>query len=388
MKKALFLTYIAVSVVAIPGFAASFSCEKASAAVEKLICSDAALSKLDEQLSDRYKKELEISDDSPGFKAQQLEWLKKTRNVCGDVACLMAASEKRISDLEEKIKKDSVKKTEIIDSKPSLLEYFANYKQVNLYEKLGRNYSSNAPRPANSFKLVAKGGKPEECALVLEKFNQPGSYIGADESFWWINNESLAKWEYSDPNWKRSEENQLMDPVNFLQPIHGYQFLIGNLDSSEGKQYVFRVSQELSSYNSQELAIFDVDISHDKSVASDYVEAMCSLMDKNSCIQKRQQLDKSPDSFLVDLMTEGVMPIRARWRSRSGLNEFQGWRSAAKPLKVKNNINELSFVNLLKVNNHYGIFFYPYDGRYFEIHYFSISRDGEKTPECILAPNF
>ncbi|MFC1568051.1 lysozyme inhibitor LprI family protein, partial [Pseudomonadota bacterium] len=68
-------------------FAASFDCNKASTKVEKLICSDTEISKLDEELSKAYSGALKKSSDEQSFKRGQRDWLIE-RNTCSNIECL------------------------------------------------------------------------------------------------------------------------------------------------------------------------------------------------------------------------------------------------------------------------------------------------------------
>lgn len=83
--------------------AASFDCSKASTFVEKTICADTLLGKLDEALSDNYKMMLG-SDIGKGaeqdLKATQKKWLKE-RNKCKDNNCLIEAYRKRVDEICE-----------------------------------------------------------------------------------------------------------------------------------------------------------------------------------------------------------------------------------------------------------------------------------------------
>jgi uncharacterized protein YecT (DUF1311 family) len=73
----------------------SFDCRKATTAVEKLICSNPDLSKLDVSLAETYKeavsKDRSIRDDQRNWHIE--------RNNCADVDCLKTAYEDRISEL-------------------------------------------------------------------------------------------------------------------------------------------------------------------------------------------------------------------------------------------------------------------------------------------------
>lgn len=82
--------------------AASFDCRAADTPVEKLICSDAQLSKMDEDLARRYEKIVANlnADDKREFMQAQRSWLKNSRSLCDDVACLRRSYETRIHMLE------------------------------------------------------------------------------------------------------------------------------------------------------------------------------------------------------------------------------------------------------------------------------------------------
>lgn len=74
---------------------ASFDCNKATTWVEKTICKNPELSKLDDTMSAKYKKKLASAADYEDIKTykhnmvvdQQL-WLKFQRNTCKDIKCL------------------------------------------------------------------------------------------------------------------------------------------------------------------------------------------------------------------------------------------------------------------------------------------------------------
>ena len=80
--------------------AASFDCAKASTAVEKMICADTALSKLDEEMSGVYKAASQRceNEDKAQLKSAQLHWLKE-RNTCRDADCVKRAYEVRLQGL-------------------------------------------------------------------------------------------------------------------------------------------------------------------------------------------------------------------------------------------------------------------------------------------------
>lgn len=81
---------------AFPAQAASFDCAKAATAVEKTICADAELSRLDEELARAYAQALAEAADRQAVKSGQRTWLRNTRDVCADAMCLKAGYEARI----------------------------------------------------------------------------------------------------------------------------------------------------------------------------------------------------------------------------------------------------------------------------------------------------
>jgi len=81
------------------GFAAGFDCAKANSAVEKLICSDNALSKADEELSNIYSQALASSATPPEFKKEQINWIRAKRDTCRNRECIAEAYKKRIEVL-------------------------------------------------------------------------------------------------------------------------------------------------------------------------------------------------------------------------------------------------------------------------------------------------
>lgn len=61
--------------------AAGFDCSKAQTKVEKLICADAELSKMDEGMAKLYSQILKASSNDPALKNAQRDWLKY-RQIC------------------------------------------------------------------------------------------------------------------------------------------------------------------------------------------------------------------------------------------------------------------------------------------------------------------
>jgi uncharacterized protein len=79
--------------------AASFDCTKATTFVEKTICSEPLLSKLDDALAENYigMYYSNFGGTQKSLKTEQLKWLS-SRNKCTDSKCLVKSYQKRIDE--------------------------------------------------------------------------------------------------------------------------------------------------------------------------------------------------------------------------------------------------------------------------------------------------
>jgi uncharacterized protein YecT (DUF1311 family) len=80
--------------------AASFDCAKAASKVEKIICGDAELSKLDEESNAAYKAALQDEKQADTIRQAQKRWLK-VRNECADEICVRDVYLTRLFSLQE-----------------------------------------------------------------------------------------------------------------------------------------------------------------------------------------------------------------------------------------------------------------------------------------------
>ncbi len=83
--------------------AVSFDCTNASSRVEKLICTDSDLSRLDDGLAAEYRAIRRMGFLDSQVKPQRT-WVIK-RNTCSDKACVQALYESRIAELNELVKR-------------------------------------------------------------------------------------------------------------------------------------------------------------------------------------------------------------------------------------------------------------------------------------------
>jgi glucose/arabinose dehydrogenase/uncharacterized protein YecT (DUF1311 family) len=110
MKRSLWL-FLLLALPASAASAASFDCAKASTPTEKQICSDATLSRLDEQLDDAYRTAQKRAESRVALRDAQRKWLATRRDVCKDVACLRAAYQARIDVLLDESKSNPTTET-------------------------------------------------------------------------------------------------------------------------------------------------------------------------------------------------------------------------------------------------------------------------------------
>ena len=79
--------------------AAGFDCAKAGMAVEKMICADAVLSALDDEMGPAYKKALQTNDkQAASIRQVQKQWVKQ-RDACTDADCMRQAYMTRLESL-------------------------------------------------------------------------------------------------------------------------------------------------------------------------------------------------------------------------------------------------------------------------------------------------
>jgi uncharacterized protein len=79
--------------------AAGFDCKVAIGMVENLVCRDAELSKLDDQLATSYQSALKATKDRKLLEMQQKSWLLEIRNRCWNPMCLISRYKERIEQL-------------------------------------------------------------------------------------------------------------------------------------------------------------------------------------------------------------------------------------------------------------------------------------------------
>ena len=90
-----------VTVVDDSPFSPSFDCNRASNGVERLICSDRELSKLDVELNQIYSEARVTAPDKEKLKSDQIAWIESSRNACSDKICMVNAYKQRITEISK-----------------------------------------------------------------------------------------------------------------------------------------------------------------------------------------------------------------------------------------------------------------------------------------------
>ena len=113
--KRIFWVFLGGTAFLTTAHAASFDCEKASTKIEKLICSDESLSKLDDDLSAAYKSALQDDKQATAIRLNQMQWMK-SRNKCSEIICIKDAYTTRIAQLtlETKVAIEAVSDPEMV----------------------------------------------------------------------------------------------------------------------------------------------------------------------------------------------------------------------------------------------------------------------------------
>jgi uncharacterized protein YecT (DUF1311 family) len=99
------LAAITLSIIFSIAEAASFDCAQARSKIEKLICTNTELSKLDSALGRAYANALSDlpSDDVQDLVKSQQTWIKSVRNKCLEVECLQDSYRARLEELMDAV---------------------------------------------------------------------------------------------------------------------------------------------------------------------------------------------------------------------------------------------------------------------------------------------
>jgi uncharacterized protein len=99
-----FICVIAISLLtAAAAGAASFDCEKAAGADEKVICADRGLNDADVKMTTMFDIEVDLvaMGERDTLRSTQKAWLEKRAGCKADAACLRTAYDQRLKDLQK-----------------------------------------------------------------------------------------------------------------------------------------------------------------------------------------------------------------------------------------------------------------------------------------------
>lgn len=95
-----FILLLALAVQAEPLLGASFDCTRASSEVERVVCSDSRVSKLDEDYANQFRSAIANASDPESVRANGRAWLRVVRDACSSAECLVDAYSTRILELQ------------------------------------------------------------------------------------------------------------------------------------------------------------------------------------------------------------------------------------------------------------------------------------------------
>ena len=147
-------------------YAASFDCTKAGNFVEKSICSDEQLSKLDDSLAEVYKKAIKASSTEKELKRNQNNWLSK-RNICKNNVCLKRFYEARIAYLRKGLSKQGTTSNPLSPGQPGETEISALPVETSLKRFLQTYDDDKETRYIAAFRDLNDDGRPEAIVYLI-----------------------------------------------------------------------------------------------------------------------------------------------------------------------------------------------------------------------------
>ena len=143
---------------------ASFDCNKATTWTEKTICKNSELSKLDDAMARKYRKNLanvpdyEVSKDyKNNVIADQQLWLKFQRNTCKDTKCLIREYKEYIEDKTYDDWNNDLSPSDMPDK--NAFGEFSKKHQISIYNP-ETNRQENAGMATNSVTINRVNNKP------------------------------------------------------------------------------------------------------------------------------------------------------------------------------------------------------------------------------------
>lgn len=121
-----------VTVISPTAWSVSVNCKNTTTFIEKAICNDSELSKLDNELVYLYQK-VTANGDTDTIKLEQKYWLEQKRNKCENTTCLKRVYDFRLRELHnllmqsETSNTDSKNETSSKVSRKGLIKRFSDW---------------------------------------------------------------------------------------------------------------------------------------------------------------------------------------------------------------------------------------------------------------------
>jgi len=119
--KRLLLIFLGGLTLSYVAHAVSLDCNNARSKLEKLICSDAVLSMLDDEMNTVYTSALGVAKEAESIRGTQKQWLNE-RNSCADTFCIRNAYETRLSFLRAARSTSVISSTNANNAEPGSAE--------------------------------------------------------------------------------------------------------------------------------------------------------------------------------------------------------------------------------------------------------------------------
>jgi uncharacterized protein len=172
--------WVLVGFATTPGLinAASFDCAKARSKIEKLICADEELSRLDEVVAKAYETAKAASWPSVVPMHDQRKWLER-RNACHDRSCIKAAYELRLRELHE-ARDTTARAHENLKSESEKIR-FEQMAPVRAFLQNGGDPHARNGRGATLLEIAANWNDRDAVKALLEKGADPNQCRPSNE---------------------------------------------------------------------------------------------------------------------------------------------------------------------------------------------------------------
>jgi Uncharacterized protein conserved in bacteria, putative lipoprotein len=209
------------------GHTAGFDCAKASTAVEKMICADAELSKLDDEMNEAFQNHISNNEKyRDKERTEQQNWLHG-RNECLDTSCLIQAYQNRLKVLKNTSERKEAR-LRLSEESPGPIIYYTDLRRSDVqWEDMEARFWRLGARPQGFFQL-AGSNNDQLCMEALEAFNEPGKYVGDDIDRWLTENS------------KKVQFHLLADPKRLWTRELPPEYAVADIDGDGRQEYIYK----------------------------------------------------------------------------------------------------------------------------------------------------